>query len=77
MFIEFSNIIKDAILFVQTFSEELIDPSNPSSVRVINLKPNGADIAVTEDNKLEYLDLLAQYRLSVRIKEQTEQVRQL
>jgi hypothetical protein len=37
------------------------------------LKPNGGNIAVTESNKLEYLDLLAQHRLASCIKEQTEQ----
>lgn len=58
----------------KTFSEELMDPTNPSSVRVINLKPNGSEIPVTDDNKLEYLDLLAQFRLSLRLKEQIEQV---
>jgi len=40
----------------------------------VNLKTNGSSIAVTEDNKIEYLDLLAQYKLCTRIKEQTDQV---
>lgn len=56
-----------------TFSEEEFDPANRSIVRTVNLKPNGSTIHVTDQNKLEYLDLLAQYRLCIRIKEQTEQ----
>ena len=59
----------------QTFSEEEYDRSSaPPSVRIVNLKPNGSSIRVTDINKLEYLDLLAQYKLATSIKEQTEQV---
>ena len=59
----------------QTFSEEEYDRSStPPSVRIVNLKPNGSSIRVTDNNKLEYLDLLAQYKLATSIKEQTEQV---
>jgi hypothetical protein len=62
-------------LLFQTFSEEDFDPSGkPASARTVNLKLNGSDVPVTNANKLEYLDLLAQYRLCARIKEPTEQV---
>ena len=56
-----------------TFSEEVPDSTNASSVRTVNLKPNGSSIPVTDHNKMEYLDLLAQYRLSSRVKEPLEQ----
>lgn len=46
---------------------------NGELLRVTELKPGGAKIPVTEANKTEYLDLLAQHRLSNRIHEQTDQ----
>jgi E3 ubiquitin-protein ligase NEDD4 len=36
----------------------------------IDLKPGGADIAVTEDNKKEYVDLIVEYYISNRVKDQ-------
>ena len=36
----------------------------------INLRPGGADIAVTEENKKEYVDLMAEYYISKRVKDQ-------
>ena len=36
----------------------------------ISLKPSGADIAVTEENKKEYVDLMVQYYFSKRVKDQ-------
>ena len=36
---------------------------------IIDLKPQGRHIRVTEEVKLEYLDLLAQFRLSECIKD--------
>ena len=36
----------------------------------IDLKPGGADIAVTEDNKKEYVDLMVEYHVSKRVKDQ-------
>jgi E3 ubiquitin-protein ligase NEDD4 len=36
----------------------------------IDLKPGGADIAVTEENKKEYVDLVVEYRISNRVKDQ-------
>lgn len=36
----------------------------------IELKPGGEDIAVTEANKKEYVDLVVEYRISKRVKEQ-------
>jgi len=59
----------------QTFAEEEFDSTlSPISAKMVNLKPNGSTISVTDENKLEYLDLIAQHRLCTRIKEQTEQV---
>ena len=36
----------------------------------VDLKPGGADIAVTEDNKKEYVDLMVEYNISKRVKYQ-------
>ncbi len=55
-----------------TFSEEEF-AADGSLLRVVELKPGGAKVAVTDDNKLEYLDLLAQHRLCARIRDQTDQ----
>ncbi|XP_068729621.1 apoptosis-resistant E3 ubiquitin protein ligase 1-like isoform X1 [Montipora capricornis] len=40
--------------------------------KLVELKPGGGHIAVTESNKKEYLDLLAQYRLSSSVKQEIE-----
>jgi len=39
---------------------------------LVELKPGGSQIPVTESNKKEYLDLLAQYRLSSSVKQEIE-----
>jgi E3 ubiquitin-protein ligase NEDD4 len=36
----------------------------------IELKPNGEDVAVTEENKREYVDAVVAYRISRRVKDQ-------
>ena len=36
----------------------------------IDLKPGGADVAVTEENKKEYVDFVVEYRISKRVKDQ-------
>jgi E3 ubiquitin-protein ligase NEDD4 len=36
----------------------------------IELKPGGADVPVTEENKKEYVDFVVDYRISKRVKEQ-------
>jgi E3 ubiquitin-protein ligase NEDD4 len=36
----------------------------------IDLKPGGADIAVTEENKKEYVELMVEYYISKRVKDQ-------
>ncbi|KIY51114.1 HECT-domain-containing protein [Fistulina hepatica ATCC 64428] len=38
----------------------------------IELKPGGAEVPVTEENKKEYVDLIVDYRISKRVKEQFE-----
>ena len=38
----------------------------------IELKPGGADIPVTEENKQEYVDLIVEYRISKRVKDQSD-----
>lgn len=37
----------------------------------VELKPGGANIAVTEENKKEYLEAVVEYRTKTRIREQT------
>ena len=66
-FIE-DNTVEDLEL---TFSDEEFG-SDGNLVRNVDLKPSGSQRAVTDENKLEYLDLLAQERLSNRIRQQTE-----
>src|SRR5260370_5466451 len=36
----------------------------------IEVKPGGADVRVTQENKREYVDLIVEYRISKRVKEQ-------
>ncbi|EPQ58094.1 HECT-domain-containing protein [Gloeophyllum trabeum ATCC 11539] len=38
----------------------------------VELKPGGADIPVTEENKKEYVDLIVEYRICKRVKDQFE-----
>ena len=38
----------------------------------IELKPGGADVAVTQETKKEYVDLVVEYRISKRVKDQFE-----
>ena len=38
----------------------------------MDLKPQGRYLRVTDSNKMEYLDCLAQYKLSTRYKDQTD-----
>ena len=55
------------------FAEEEYDQNTGKvdNIRTVDLKPGGTRIYVTENNKYEYLDLLAQYKLCNRIKDQT------
>ena len=39
---------------------------------MIDLIPNGSRIPVTNENKLQYLDSLAQYRLATAVREQID-----
>ena len=41
-------------------------------MQIIPLIPNGQNIEVTNVNKMRYLNLLAEYRLCTRIKEETD-----
>jgi len=40
--------------------------------RTVDLKPNGSNIPVTRDNKLEYILPVSHYRLTKRIKQQSD-----
>ncbi|XP_030855144.1 apoptosis-resistant E3 ubiquitin protein ligase 1 isoform X1 [Strongylocentrotus purpuratus] len=53
------------------FSEEVYD-SEGHLEQVVELLPGGSSLQVTEDNKMQYLDLLAQYRLSTSVQEEID-----
>jgi E3 ubiquitin-protein ligase NEDD4 len=36
----------------------------------VDLKPGGADLLVTEENKKEFVDLVVSYRISKRVRDQ-------
>ena len=41
-------------------------------LKVVELMPGGASIAVTNENKIQYLDVLAQHRLSKSVQDEIE-----
>ena len=55
-----------------TFSEEEFKGDNHQDVKVIDLVTNGRHVRVTDGNKMEYLDALAQYKLCNQYREQTD-----
>lgn len=54
-----------------TFSEDILD-QNSGQIHTVDLKSKGRNIRVTQADKMEYLELLAQYRLSLCIKDNLE-----
>ncbi|KAA1107112.1 hypothetical protein PGT21_002719 [Puccinia graminis f. sp. tritici] len=56
-------------IFELTFSVEADDFG---STRIVDLKPGGQEIPVTNENKAEYVQLLVQNRLTVSIREQID-----
>ncbi|KAK3702762.1 hypothetical protein RRG08_042746 [Elysia crispata] len=54
-----------------TFAEEVYSAQG-QLVKVIDLVPNGSRIPVTNNNKMRYLDALAQYRLVQPVKEEVD-----
>ena len=42
-----------------------------------DLEPGGSEISVTEENKIEYVNLMVQWRLGRGVKEQTESFRKV
>merc|ERR1711976_509314 len=56
------------------FAEEeyKMDDNGQYKTQEIELKPQGSQIDVTDENKLEYLLLLANYRLYLSVKKQGE-----
>lgn len=56
-------------LVEQTFS---VDTDEFGVAKTVDLKPNGRDIMVTEENKREYVQLLVEYRLHLAIKPQID-----
>ena len=61
------NDITDVIDETFTTTEERF-----GEMVTIELKPGGADLPVTEENKKEYVDQIVEYRISKRVKEQFE-----
>ncbi|KAF4617712.1 hypothetical protein D9613_006103 [Agrocybe pediades] len=59
------NDITDILYETFTTTEERF-----GELVTIELKPGGEDIPVTEENKKEYVDLIVEYRISRRVKEQ-------
>ncbi|GAA6059540.1 hypothetical protein JCM10212_006038 [Sporobolomyces blumeae] len=45
------------------------------TLETLELKPGGGEITVTEDNKLEYIDLLCEHRLKGRVEEQLDAIK--
>ena len=41
-------------------------------IKTVELKPGGSLITVTQENKVEYLDLVAQYRLVTSCQQEVE-----
>ncbi|XP_057317019.1 apoptosis-resistant E3 ubiquitin protein ligase 1-like isoform X2 [Hydractinia symbiolongicarpus] len=52
-----------------TFTEDVYDNDN-KLVKTVDLKHNGSKIEVTESNKMEYIQQLAEYRLYESVKEE-------
>lgn len=50
-----------------TFS---VDDDRFGELVTVDLKPDGRDIEVTEENKVEYVDLVTEWRISKRVEEQ-------
>jgi E3 ubiquitin-protein ligase NEDD4 len=59
------NDITDVIDETFTTTEERF-----GQMVTIELKPGGEEVTVTQDNKKEYVDLVVEYRISKRVKEQ-------
>ena len=61
------NDITDVIDETFTTTEERF-----GEMVTVELKPGGADVPVTEENKKEYVNCVVEYRISRRVKEQFE-----
>lgn len=53
-------------------AKSIIFPTNLLFQQIIDLIPNGSKIPVTNENKLQYLDHLAQYRLANAVRDQID-----
>ena len=61
------NSIEDVIDETFTTAEDRF-----GEMVTIDLKPGGADVPVTDENKKEYVDLVVEYRIFKRVQEQFE-----
>ncbi|XP_045123430.1 apoptosis-resistant E3 ubiquitin protein ligase 1-like isoform X2 [Portunus trituberculatus] len=52
------------------FTDEVLLPTG--QVRSVELEPGGASRSVTNDNRLQYLDAIAQHRLAARVRHEVE-----
>lgn len=48
-----------------------VDADQFGDIREVNLRPNGKDIPVTEDNKHEFVQLVTEWRLVKSVEEQS------
>ena len=51
---------------------KIIDVENFGVTQTLDLKENGRNIAVTDENKLKYVQLVCQVKLTESIKEQVK-----
>ncbi|KDR68246.1 hypothetical protein GALMADRAFT_146484 [Galerina marginata CBS 339.88] len=63
----FTETVEDLSLYFTIATTE-----EPGVTKMVDLIPNGSEIAVTRENRLRYIDLAARYRLNAQIKRQTE-----
>ncbi|KAB0798693.1 hypothetical protein PPYR_09686 [Photinus pyralis] len=67
---EYSGDVQDLGLDFTTVNNDL------GETKVIELKPNGTNISVTSDNRLEYIHRLANFKLNTQIKKQCNAFRE-
>lgn len=58
--------------YVRCFLYSVANSVQLGEMVVVDLKPNGRNIPVTDENKDEYIQLIAEYRLTTSIKQQLD-----
>ena len=62
--------MRDAVSSIGSSTDNL--PTEFGSANTLDLIPGGSNIAVTRENRLQYIHLISHYRLSKQIKYQSE-----